>query len=75
MLKKVVIIELDLLNNNSIEGILFVIQNIFIVLKLMNHDIGDVGQPHTFRKLKNSCQNFGEVGSAITIDNDSTYSS
>ena len=39
-------------------------------LKLMNHDIGDVVQPHTFRKLKNSCRNFGVAGSAITTDND-----
>ena len=31
MLKKVVIIELNLHNNNCIEGVLFVIQNIFIV--------------------------------------------
>ena len=27
--------------------------------------------PH-FRKLKTNCQNFGEAGSAITIDNDSS---
>ena len=34
MLKKVVIIDLDLHNNNDIKGILFPIQNIFIVLIL-----------------------------------------
>ena len=41
----------------------------------MNHRIEDVGQPNTFRKLKNSWQNFGEAGKAITIDNGSTQSS
>ena len=37
----------------------------------MNHDIGDVGLPYIFRKLKNSYQSFCKAGSAITIDNDS----
>ena len=37
----------------------------------MNHDISDVGQPHTFRKLRNTAENSVEAGSAITIDNDS----
>ena len=35
----------------------------------MNHDINNVGQPHTFRKLKNSCQNFGDAVGAMTTDN------
>ena len=39
-------------------------------LKLMNHNMSDVGWPHTFQKLKSSCRSFGEAGSAITIDND-----
>ena len=29
------------------------------------------GQPHTFRKLRNTAENSVEAGSAITIDNDS----
>ena len=44
----------------------------FQLLKLMNHDIDDKGYPHTFQKLKNSCRNFDEVGSAITIGNNSS---
>ena len=36
----------------------------------MNHDIDDMGSPHTFRKLKNSSRNFGEAGSSKTTDND-----
>ena len=28
-----------------------------------------------FRKLKNTCQNFGEAGGAITINNNSMHSS
>ena len=44
----------------------------FQLLKLMNHDIDDKGYPHTFQKLKNSCRNFDEAGSAITIGNNSS---
>ena len=38
-------------------------------LKLMNHNIG--GNPTFSENEKNSCRNFAEVGSAMTIDDDS----
>ena len=37
----------------------------------MNRDIDDVGYGVISRKLKNSCRNFDETGSAISIDSDS----